>query len=219
MKSPSWNDRSRPAWRRLTLGAVGVVVALTSIGCASSDLSMPTRPAAHQIPTPVVLLGVDRLAAPSATAKAVSYKPELAPYNATVAATLIAIPLPNGSTQAQLTVFGLLPNRGYAAHAHTNACGATGADAGPHFQHIMDPAATSQNPSSNPQYANPSNEIWLDVHTNAAGVGTSRTTVPFIFTDRAPGSIVIHEAMQTSTGPGQAGKAGARIACLTLSGW
>jgi Cu-Zn family superoxide dismutase len=181
-------------------------VALTSVGCASGDVSVPTRPAAQQIPTPTVLLGVDRLALPPTTSKAVTYDATQAPINATVAATLIAIPLPNGSTQAQLTVFGLQPNRGYAAHAHTNACGATGADAGPHFQHIM---------SSDPSFANPSNEIWLDVHTNAAGAGTSRTTVPFTFTDRAPGSIVIHADMQTSPG----GKAGARIACLTLSGW
>jgi superoxide dismutase, Cu-Zn family len=205
MQSPSWNDRSRPAWRRLTLGAVGVAVALTSVGCASSDVTVPSRPAAQQIPTPTVLFGVDRLTAPPTTSKAVTYDPQ-APVGATVAATLIAIPLPNGSTQAQLTVFGLQPNRGYAAHAHTNACGATGADAGPHFQHII---------SSDPQYANPSNEIWLDVHTNAAGAGTSRTTVSFVFADRAPGSIVIHGDMQTSPG----GKAGARIACLTLSGW
>jgi Cu-Zn family superoxide dismutase len=41
--------------------------------------------------------------------------------------------------------------------------------------------------------------------------------VPFVFTDRGPGSIVVHEAEQTATGPGQAGEAGARIACLTLA--
>jgi len=85
----------------------------------------------------------------------------------------------------------LLPNRGYAAHAHVNACGATGAAAGPHFQHHIDPAATPQQPSSDPVYANPSNEIWLDLRTNSVGAGTSRTTVPFTFTDRSPGSVVI----------------------------
>ncbi|MGH3812641.1 MAG: hypothetical protein ACRDUV_09325 [Pseudonocardiaceae bacterium] len=121
------------------------------------------------------------------------------------------------STVAELMVTGLLPNRGYAVHAHTNACGATGEAAGPHYQNRIDPAATPQAPSTNPEYANPSNEIWLDVRTDAAGSGTSQTTVPFMFTDRAPGSIVVHEAMATATHPGQAGQAGARLACLVLS--
>ncbi|MFY9807746.1 MAG: superoxide dismutase [Pseudonocardiaceae bacterium] len=127
------------------------------------------------------------------------------------------IPSSDGSTRAELTVFGLLPNRGYAAHAHTEACGADAATAGPHFQNQPDPAATPQAPSSNPRYANPNNEIWLDVRTDAAGAGISSTTVPFVFTDRVPGSIVVHEAMRTRSDPGHAGNAGARIACLTLS--
>jgi Cu-Zn family superoxide dismutase len=57
----------------------------------------------------------------------------------------------------------------------------------------------------------------LDLHTDATGSGTARTTVPFVFCDRGPGSIVVHEAMETETAPGKAGQAGARIACLTLS--
>lgn len=93
----------------------------------------------------------------------------------------------------------------------------TGAAAGPHYQHRVDPAATSQAPSTDPEYANPRNEIWLNVRTNVAGTGSARTIVPFAFGDRIPGSIVVHEAMATETAPGQAGEAGARIACLTLS--
>lgn len=211
------NNQSHPVWRWLTIIATGAGLAFAPIGCAYPELSMPTRPAGIEIPIPMVLFGAGTLAAPNATGKAITYNPELAPIGAVTTGILTVIPLPNGSTRAQLTVFGLLPNRGYAAHAHVNACGATGAAAGPHFQNHLDPAATPQQPSSDPQYANPSNEIWLDLRTNSAGASTSRTTVPFTFTDRAPGSIVIHEAMQTSTGPGQAGKAGARIACLTLA--
>ncbi|MBV8992440.1 MAG: superoxide dismutase family protein [Pseudonocardiales bacterium] len=120
-------------------------------------------------------------------------------------------------TVATLTITGLLRNRGYAIHAHANPCGATGEDAGPHYQNHLDPAATPQHPSTDPHYANPRNEIWLDVRTDANGEGISRTTVPFVFTNRAPASIVIHEAQSTATGPGQAGQAGARVACLTLS--
>jgi Cu-Zn family superoxide dismutase len=115
-----------------------------------------------------------------------------------------------------LVVAGLLPNRSYAAHVHTNACGATGEAAGQHYQNRIDPAASLQAPSTNPQYANPRNEMWLDIRTDAAGQGTSQTTVPFGFSDRRPGSIVLHEATTTATGPRQAGQAGAQIACVTL---
>jgi Cu-Zn family superoxide dismutase len=55
------------------------------------------------------------------------------------------------------------------------------------------------------------------VRTDATGSGTARTTVPFVFSDRGPGSIVVHEAMETETAPGKAGQAGARIACVTLA--
>jgi superoxide dismutase, Cu-Zn family len=178
---------------------------------------MPAPSASNQGPAPTVsLFGSGTLTPPGPNAKAITYNPSLVPTGAAV--TAFVVPASNGTTRATLTVSGLLPNRGYAVHAHTNACGATGEAAGPHFQNHEDPAATPQSPSTNPEYANPQNEIWLDVHTDAAGAGTSSDTVPFVFTDsRVPGSIVIHEAMQTSTAPGQAGQAGARIACLTLA--
>ena len=78
-------------------------------------------------------------------------------------------------TSVALTVAGLLPNRGYAAHLHTRPCGPTGADAGPHFQNRVDPAATPEQPSTDPAYANPQNEFWLDVRTDAAGAGQTRS--------------------------------------------
>ena len=162
----------------------------------------------------MVLSASGALAKPNSTAKIVTYNPALAPVGASITANLTP---DDHSTVATLMVTGLLPNRGYAVHAHTKACGATGEAAGPHYQDRIDPAATPQAPSSNPEYANPRNEIWLDVHTNAEGSGTSRVTVPFTFTDRTPESIVVHEAMTTATGPGHAGQAGARVACLTLS--
>jgi superoxide dismutase, Cu-Zn family len=178
---------------------------------------MPSTSNQSQGPAPKVsLFGNGVLAPPGPHAKAITYNPSLAPTGAAV--TAMVIPSSNGTTTATLTVSGLLPNRSYAVHAHTNACGATGEAAGPHFENRKDPAGTPEVASTNPEYANPKNEIWLDVHTDAAGAGTSTTTVPFVLTDgRVPGSIVIHEAMQTSTAPGQAGQAGARIACLTLA--
>lgn len=160
------------------------------------------------------LHGEGALTEPNATSTAETYNPALAPVGSRLK---VALTPSAESTNAELTVSGLLPNRGYAVHAHINACSASPELDGPHYQNRIDPAATRQAPSTNPEYANPRNEVWLDVRTDATGSGTSRTTVPFVFTDRGPGSIVVHEAMQTATEPGQAGKAGARIACLTLS--
>jgi superoxide dismutase, Cu-Zn family len=220
--------------RQLTTVAGGVVLAAIAAGCGIGD-SAPANPTST-----VHLFGSGILRSPGPNEKAITYNPSLAPPGAAV--TVMVIPsldlTPSsdvappdlagghvtyttgiaGTTTATLTVTGLQPNRDYVAHAHTNACGATGEAAGPHFQNHEDPAATPQSPSTNPEYANPQNEIWLDVHTDATGAGTSTTTVPFVLTgNRVPGSIVIHGAMQTSTAPGQAGEAGARIACLTLS--
>lgn len=118
-----------------------------------------------------------------------------------------------GATTVELRATGLLPNRGYAAHAHTRPCGPTGDAAGPHFQHRMDPVS----PSVDPAYANPRNEIWLDLRTDGEGAATGTAEVPFAFTERAPASVVVHEAMATMTEAGKAGTAGGRLACLTAA--
>jgi Cu-Zn family superoxide dismutase len=100
----------------------------------------------------------------------------------------------NGSTVVTLPVKGALPLRGYGAHAHVAACGAVGAAAGGHFQFLPAPVGV---PSTDPAYANPSNE------------------------ERRPMSVVIH-ASHTSTEPskagtaGTAGTAGPRLGCLTV---
>jgi Cu-Zn family superoxide dismutase len=200
--------------RRLLV--VGTVMAVAPIGWAYQSISMPTLPASFDSPgSAIFLFGSGTLTTPNPASKAITYNPDLAPIGAAMTARLI--PSSDGSTRAELTVFGLLPNRGYAAHAHTRSCGTAADEAGPHFQNHLDPAATPQAPSSSPRYANPNNEVWLDVRTDDTGTGISITTVPFVFTDRAPGSIVLHEAMRTLTDPGHAGDAGAPIACLTLS--
>jgi superoxide dismutase, Cu-Zn family len=196
--------------RRPMRRAVAMVTALGAVlptACAYHGVGMPGVSA-------VTLRGEGTLTEPSSTSLTDTYNPALAPVGARLSATMT----PSGeSTTATLTVSGLLPNRGYAAHAHLFRCNTTPEAAGPHYQNRIDPAATPEAPSTNPQYANPGNEIWLDVRTDAAGSGTSRTTVPFVFTNRGPGSVVLHKAAETTTGPGQAGTAGARIACLTLS--
>jgi Cu-Zn family superoxide dismutase len=186
------------------------------MACGHQQPQTPAQtPASHARPDPTALSGSGTFTAPDPASKAITYNPSLAPPDAAVLASVTPAGY-NPRTVSTLVVAGLLPNRSYAAHAHTNACGRTGEDAGPHYQNHVDPAARPQAASTNPQYVNPRNEIWLDIRTDAAGEGTSQTSVPFGFTDRRPGSIVLHEATATPTAPGQAGETGAPIACVTL---
>ncbi|MGH3885682.1 MAG: superoxide dismutase [Pseudonocardiaceae bacterium] len=197
----------QPIRRRLTLAMVTAAVAAMPMACGYQGLTLPAQ-------TAITLRGQGALTEPNPDSNAITYNPALAPAGARLAVTMI----PSGlATNVELTVNGLQPNRGYAVHAHTNSCSDNPDFVGPHYQNRIDPAATLQAPSRNPEYANPSNEVWLDVRTDAAGSGISRVTVPFVFTDRGPGSVVVHEAEQTPTGPGEAGASGAPIACLTLA--
>jgi superoxide dismutase, Cu-Zn family len=171
----------------------------------------PTGGAAPAADEPALAEGA--AAPPERAADAFTYNPALAPEGTNLAVYSTS---DGTSTTVRLEVLGLLPDRGYAAHAHANACGPTGDAAGPHFQNRQDPAAGPGKPSTDPAYANPQNEIWLDLTTDSDGVGEATATVPFTFTDRAPASVIVHEAMATATEPGKAGSAGTRLACLTV---
>lgn len=117
-----------------------------------------------------------------------------------------------GRTHVQLQVWGLAPDTEHGAHADTDACGATRSAAGPHVQNRVDPVS----PSTDSAYANPTNEIWLDLTTNAAGHGVATTTVPWPFdSTRRAGSVIIH-VEHTDTGRLDSGVAGARLGCLTV---
>lgn len=206
----------RPIARRLTLTVLGAAVALVPIACSAQQSSSPPAPTTTATDEPTSeadLAAVGTLTTPDQPSNAFTYDPALAPVGALLSVTLTAS---NGSTTAKLDVSGLRPNRGYAVHLHNKACGRTGDAAGPHFQHHIDPAATPDTPSTDPEFANSRNEIWLDIRAAATGSGTSSTEVPFVFTDRVPASVVVHEQMVTATDPGKAGQAGARIACFTL---
>ena len=142
-------------------------------------------------------------------AKAVTYDPARVPAGAGVTVSTRSTP---GVTVTTLQVRGLLPNTVYGAHAHVKPCGATGDAAGPHFQYAQDPVT----PSVDPAYANPRNEIWLDLTTDAEGNGRATSTNGWVFpADRRAHSVVLHD-MATMTAPGTAGTAGARAACVTV---
>jgi superoxide dismutase, Cu-Zn family len=207
------SDRFHTGWRWPTLLGLGAFLVLMPIGLPCRELRTPMPVAWYGSSKPVVVFGSGTLTMPNSTSRAITYNRDLAPIGAAMTATII--PTSEGST-AQLTVLGLLPNRSYAVAAYNKPCGPTAGASGARFQNHPDPAATPSAPSTDPRYANPDNEIWLDVQTDASGAGTAATTVPFVLTDRVPGSIVVHDQTQTPQSSARAGNFGARIACLTL---
>ncbi|QQQ73607.1 superoxide dismutase family protein [Saccharothrix sp. 6-C] len=193
---------------RIVIALAAVCVA---VGCGGGDPgSDGAKPSAEEVGSREI--GV--LAPAEAADVAFTYDPEAAPPGAELE---LEVSRGDGSTTVRLSADLLQPNRGYAAHAHTDPCGRDGTDAGPHYQHEVDPAATPERPSVDPAYANPHNEIWLELTTDGQGNGVAVTTVPFVFDDRVPSSIVLHEQPTTETGHGRAGSAGARLACFTAS--
>lgn len=146
----------------------------------------------------------------SATAKAVTYDAAKVAVGAGV--TVLSVPTVSGGTKVVLKLKGLLPHRAYGAHVHVHKCGALPAEAGPHYQHVVDPVQ----PSVDPKYANPRNEIWLDVHTDEKGFAHTSSTVDWQFTERHAKSVVLHNE-HTHTKPGEAGTAGPRLACVNVA--
>ncbi|MDX3455768.1 hypothetical protein PV396_28170 [Streptomyces sp. ME02-8801-2C] len=96
-------------------------------------------------------------------APAVTYNSELVPVGARVQVKEEL--RRDGGTRIELRLRGLVGNRVSGAHVHTKPCGKLPTDAGPHYQ---DKAGPTQ-PSVNPEFANPRNEVWLDLPTNKDG--------------------------------------------------
>ena len=162
--------------------------------------------------------------APPATATtAFTYDPAQVPVGAQVAVRVV----PTGSHKTVVTLhaWGLLPDETYGAHAHYKRCGMTGTAAGAHYQNAQDPAVAGSETTASvdPAYANPGNEIWLDLVTNAVGNGRAQTVVDWIVrptADGGPRSVILHLNSTSTGGSGStapAGNAGARLACVTVA--
>ena len=204
--------------RLLIVGTAVIVgtLVVTPFACARQGLSHTAQEPGNDNPNPqVLLIGSGTLTTPNPTSKAITYNPDLAPIGAAMTATLI--PTSEGSTRADLTILGFLPNQSYVVDAHIKPCGTTVGAAGPPFQDHSNTAATAQRRSSEGRLTNRVNGIQLAVRTDHTGVGTSHTTVPFTLADQVPRSIVLRTGTQAATGADQTDTTGARIACLTLS--
>lgn len=192
----------RPAF----VGLIGVLVLSGCAVAAAATLPAP-QPAA---PSMIAVRNVDLSTTfADRPGEAVTYDPALVPVGARVA---VSAKSADGTTTVRVALRGLQPNRRYGAHVHTSACGPTGDAAGPTYQHVVDPVQ----PSVDPQYANPRNEIWLDFRTDADGAGSAQSTVDWGFSaDRRARSVVIH-AWPTATAAGRAGSAGTEVGCVSV---
>lgn len=103
------------------------------------------------------------------------------------------------------------PGHTFGVHVHTKPCAADPDAAGPHYQHRKDP----MQPSTDPAYANPRNEVWLDMHTDDRGDARRSVHHDRRFREGEARSVVLHEHA-TATAPGHAGRAGDRVACFTV---
>ncbi|MEO3763970.1 superoxide dismutase family protein [Streptomyces sp. B5E4] len=137
-----------------------------------------------------------------------TYDPALVPAGAGAEVVEVAR---NGKTRIWLSLTGLLPDRTYGAHVHTRPCGSSPDEAGPHYQNKPAPVQ----PSTDPAYANPENEAWLDVTTGPRGSAESSAHQDWRFRAGQARSVVIHEHA-TMRQPGEAGVAGAWLACLSV---
>ncbi|MFI5492209.1 superoxide dismutase [Actinoplanes sp. NPDC051859] len=141
--------------------------------------------------------------------QAITYDTAVVPAGATAQ---VSVSTTAQGVRVRLAVTGLASRRAYGAHLHTKTCTSVPDDAGPHYQHQVAPSQ----PSTDPAYANPRNEVWLDFTTDPRGAATVASQQPWSFDPiRPPRSLILH-AQLTRTDAGQAGTAGARVACLTL---
>ncbi|MBE1610210.1 Cu-Zn family superoxide dismutase [Actinopolymorpha pittospori] len=185
---------------------VGTTSANQAVTSQAAALLSPERPVLRSFGRPIFTSRTFEPADSGATA--LTYDETLVPVGSR--ATVAAVSSPHG-TATLLVVNGLVPRRHYGAHVHVNRCGEDPADAGPHVQWRRDPVQ----PSTDPDYANPRNEIWLDFTTGRTGTGIATSLVPWPISERQARSVVIHEH-HTSTEPGHAGTAGARLACVDV---
>ncbi|MFE6847490.1 superoxide dismutase family protein [Streptomyces sp. NPDC057686] len=178
---------------------------LVSALTASLAAALPLGVVAGQ---DVTVEGSFRAADGRPTHQAVAFDTEAVPAGSKVTVTAR---VEGDGTLVTLRLHGVAPNRTFGAHVHQKPCGSKPNDSGPHYQNAVDP----QQPSTNPAYANPRNETWLDITTDHHGDGASASTLTWRYRAGAARSVVIHEHA-THTEPGTAGTAGARLACINV---
>ncbi|MFI1360776.1 superoxide dismutase family protein [Streptomyces sp. NPDC020898] len=195
--------------KRLMIVGAGATALAAAIGLAATAGASETPAERTSSWKPVVVKVEFAPASEAAEADAVTYNTELVPVGSRV--RVKEVRGLGGATLVELRVKDLAADRTYGAHVHTKPCGELPTAAGPHYQNELDPTQ----PSVDSKYANPKNEVWLDLTTNKDGTGRATAGVDWRFREGGARSVVIH-MMATATHDGHAGTAGARLACVNV---
>ncbi|GAA3156397.1 hypothetical protein GCM10010466_54090 [Planomonospora alba] len=185
----------------MRLSWILVPFALLAAACGGQEEM--ARPAVHDVaPTEVELSGGGVFEQPAPRAAAIAYDRKLVPPGASARVTA-------GSgavlSTARVEVSGFLPRRTYGVHLHVNPCGADPEEAGPHYR------------QHGHSHASAASEVWLDFTTDRRGAAAATARQDWAFAPgRPPRSLVIH-AEPTKAEGAEAGAAGRRVACVTLT--
>lgn len=187
------------------LAAVPAAVALLATGATGTA---PAAAAPGEVPDVVAREAYFLPPKDAEPGDGLTYDTTLVPAGAGIAVVEVAR---HGRTSVRLGLTGLLPDRTYGAHVHTAPCRPDPDAAGPHYQNRPAPVQ----PSVDPTYANPENEVWLDFTTDGRGSALVSVWQDWRFRAGEARSVVVHE-YATRTQPGEAGMAGARLGCLSV---
>jgi hypothetical protein len=113
-----------------------------------------------------------------------------------------------GSLRIQLAVGGFPAARTFGAHLHRLEC-EDPAKAGGHYQHQPFPEGGM---ATDPDYANSTNEAWLDFTTDDEGGAVSDLTLGWLPRSGEAKAIIIHHMAS-----GVGGVSGPKLACLPIS--
>ena len=122
---------------------------------------------------------------------------------ASIVGNAVAVAI-DGGMRVTLNVEGLPAAQTFGTHLHKLAC--TDMRGGPHYQNTPSPTTPTD-----PAFANPTNEVWLDLATDAEGRATANSSVAWVPRKGEAKSIVVH-AQPTGDG----GVAGDRLACTPM---
>ncbi|MFH8606093.1 superoxide dismutase family protein [Streptomyces sp. NPDC018029] len=172
------------------MAAVGVVSVMGVLGASGAVAGTPSVRVEARFAPPTAFI-------PS---PAVTYDQRLVPAASWIEVVQRGV---EGGTAVTLRVRGMKPGHAYGVHVHRKPCGADPEAAGGHYQHRVDPVQ----PSKNPAYLNPENEVWLDFTAGADGSGSAGAVHGWGFRPGEASSVVLHH---------EPGGAGDRAACFTV---
>lgn len=187
--------------RSLVTGGLAALLAAVASTGGTARAAEGVHPGAEQS---WLFVGEFAPVAEGAGAGGLTYDEELVPAGADIA---VLQRISEGRTVIELRVEGVKPGHTYGTHVHTNPCGPAPEDAGPHYQ---------DQPSEDPEAANPANEVWLDFTADGRGAGSATARQNWLFREGEAASVVIHEHATANGHHGTPGDAGARVACLTV---